>query len=587
MTSNHTVYVYSVYSSVPQYYLTVTGNGHGSQNVASGWFTNGTTVTILNTPSINYYFGNSQVDGVNGSANPVSVIMTANHTVSFYDYLLKYYLTINTDGNEAVNQTSAWFTNGTNVGVRATPNLNYQFTNFTVDGNLVASNPMTVLMTSNHTVYAYSSLIRYYLTINAPANGAINQTSGWFTNGTAVGLLATPNSNYTFLNWRIDGANSTSNPTSVRMMANHTISAYFNLQQSSNSTQYSYTIYTDGSGNYFAKNGTTGQIVYSGTDAASVFNSAISGLPSGGGSIFVDSGIYSITSTINLRLSNTVLCGAGASTVLNVPMTNDFGILVTGAITNATIENLKFVGPGTGYTGDTACLVMVSWTNYVTIQDCYFYGCGSHSIFIVESDYALVTRNYVSGSALDGIGLAQGADYCTVSNNFVTNTSNMHDMNGIDINGKVKASTHNTIIDNTIQWSHGGICFDTACNNIAQGNTISHVILGIDNTGAGGSTATTDNQLIGNTISYSEGANFGLAGYNAGIQISHLADRTTVTGNIISNFADRCILLNSNGNTITGNTFKDSPVGMAVGSGLTGNVLAPNTYINVPAGNYN
>jgi parallel beta-helix repeat protein len=208
-----------------------------------------------------------------------------------------------------------------------------------------------------------------------------------------------------------------------------------------------------------------------------------------------------------------VLRGAGASTILNMP--NDaFGILVTpsGAnlVSNVIIENLNLTGAGVEKSWNT--LIMISYAENITVQNCYFTGAGFHSIFAVETDYSLFTKNQISGSNMDAIALAQGSNHNVVSNNFVTNMSNMADMNGIDINGKAKASTFNTVINNTVLWAHVGICFDTASHNIAQGNTISHVVLGIDNTGTGGTTPTTDNWLIGNTISYSEGT----GGYSAG-----------------------------------------------------------------------
>ena len=69
--------------------------------------------------------------------------------------------------------------------------------------------------------------------------------------------------------------------------------------------QYSYIIWTDGT-NYYAKNGKTGQIDYSGTDAAKVIQSAIQNMTSG--IIFVKSGTYSISDTIRLK-SNIALLG--------------------------------------------------------------------------------------------------------------------------------------------------------------------------------------------------------------------------------------------------------------------------------------
>ena len=361
--------------------------------------------------------------------------------------------------------------------------------------------------------------------------------------------------------------------TSIVAILSITIGAYFVLGSAAAPPQYGrYLISTDGSGNYSAESA-TGGIDYSGTSASAVINSAISSLPAGGGTIFVDAGTYELTNTINLNKSNVLLHGAGSSTILD--MQDDEYLIYIKGVDNVTIENLTLTGAGVEKSSNT--LIMISYDENITVQNCYFYEAGAHTIFAVETDYSLFTRNHVFNSAWDAIALAQGSDHNIVSDNYVDNTLSFY--NGIDINGRVKASMHNTIINNTILWSHGGICFDTASQNIAQGNTISHVILGIDNTGAGGTTATTDNQLIGNTISYSEGA----GGYSAGIQISGLADRTTVTGNTISFFSDgRCILVGSTNNTIDNNTFNNSYLGVKLSADL--NTVSNNLFQDLTTG---
>jgi len=77
----------------------------------------------------------------------------------------------------------------------------------------------------------------------------------------------------------------------------------------------SYTIWRDGD-YYYAKNA-YGAIDYSGTDAASVIQSAISALMTRGGKVLVKAGTYILTKAVQLY-SNTVLEGEGNSTVLKV-----------------------------------------------------------------------------------------------------------------------------------------------------------------------------------------------------------------------------------------------------------------------------
>lgn len=145
------------------------------------------------------------------------------------DPITNYTLTVNAPTHGAINQSSGSFNDGTVLGLLATANSHYHFLNWIIDGSNSTTNPTSATMTANHTVDAYFEIDNYTLTVNAPSNGAINQSSGVFNYNSFIGLLATPDPTYEFLNWIIDGANSTDNPTNVTMSADHTVSAYFVL----------------------------------------------------------------------------------------------------------------------------------------------------------------------------------------------------------------------------------------------------------------------------------------------------------------------------------------------------------------------
>jgi len=94
----------------------------------------------------------------------------------------------------------------------------------------------------------------------------------------------------------------------------------------------SYVIFKSGS-TIYAKNGATGQIEFSGTDAATVIQAAINALTSGG-IVYIKQGKYSIEKTINITMSSialegsiggsdiyeggTILHGDGSTLLLNV-----------------------------------------------------------------------------------------------------------------------------------------------------------------------------------------------------------------------------------------------------------------------------
>ena len=103
------------------------------------------------------------------------------------------------------------------------------------------------------------------------------------------------------------------------------------IEPGSFQTEASYVIFTDGT-TIYARNGTTGAIDYSGTNAASVINSALSALTSGG-KIFLKAATYEIGTTIYLKdfitLSGenhyaTVLKATAAITVLDTPFTGGY-----------------------------------------------------------------------------------------------------------------------------------------------------------------------------------------------------------------------------------------------------------------------
>jgi hypothetical protein len=62
-----------------------------------------------------------------------------------------------------------------------------------------------------------------------------------------------------------------------------------------------YIIFTDGKGNYYAKSGDNGSIVFSSTSASTVIQSAINSLTSGG-KIFIKAGTYILTASVTIPL---------------------------------------------------------------------------------------------------------------------------------------------------------------------------------------------------------------------------------------------------------------------------------------------
>lgn len=104
------------------------------------------------------------------------------------------------------------------------------------------------------------------------------------------------------------------------------------------SNPFSYILFTDGNGNYFAENGTTRKIDYSGTDLAAILNAVIAP----GKTCYFLPGEYHLESTVNVFDKNDVsLYGSGLETsIIQVP-SDICAFNVTG--TDPNVHNTRFI----------------------------------------------------------------------------------------------------------------------------------------------------------------------------------------------------------------------------------------------------
>ena len=211
------------------YTLAVNGvNGTVAKNPNQTVFDYGTIVQLTPTPSVGYTF-TSWTGDASGSANPLSVTMNANKTVTANFTLNAYTLNVTaTNGSVVKNPSQTTYNHGTSVQLTATPNTGYTFTSWSGDAT-GSTNPLTVTMTSNKNITANFTAIVGSFTLNVTAvNGTVvkNPDLVGYVSGASVQLTATPSSGYTFTSWSGD-ATGTVNPVTVVMNSNKNVTANF------------------------------------------------------------------------------------------------------------------------------------------------------------------------------------------------------------------------------------------------------------------------------------------------------------------------------------------------------------------------
>jgi hypothetical protein len=157
-------------------------------------------------------------------------------------------LTIISVPNGGTNPASGNYaeTNGTNVSVTAIPDIGYTLDYWLLDGgNAGSANPISVLMTTSHTLEPVFSQANFTLTVIAATGGNTSLPPGTYTYaaGQMVNVSAAADNGYTFSHWILDGSQvGSTNPFPVSMNSNHTLTPVFS------STSFPY-IYIRSKGN--------------------------------------------------------------------------------------------------------------------------------------------------------------------------------------------------------------------------------------------------------------------------------------------------------------------------------------------------
>lgn len=223
--------------------VTVTGNMSFTANFAAIPYTISVTANPVSAGTVSgggvYYYGDVAVlyaeaysgfefvgwsDGSNENPHSVTVTGNASYTATFSTSGATYYTVsayVSPAGAGEVTGTGT-YPEGTSVTLTAEANAGYSFSQWN-DG--VTANPRTVTVNNNMSFVAYFNAEQYTITVNAnPAAGGSVLGGGTYAYGATAILTATPNANYTFMQWS-DG--NTQNPRMVTVTQNATYTALF------------------------------------------------------------------------------------------------------------------------------------------------------------------------------------------------------------------------------------------------------------------------------------------------------------------------------------------------------------------------
>ena len=188
--------------------------------VSNSEVVSGEEVTLKAVPESTYRFVNWSVGGKDVSKeNPFTTTITV--TTQFKPNFEKDNYTIKvtaggggtvkaTKEGELLNETEVL--NGSKVTLTATPNEGYSFVNWTVNGEEV-STKATYRITVTSNVEYVANFISYKVTVIAGEGGTAKANKTQVGHKEQITLIATPNKDYHFVNWTVNGVEVSSQAT--------------------------------------------------------------------------------------------------------------------------------------------------------------------------------------------------------------------------------------------------------------------------------------------------------------------------------------------------------------------------------------
>ncbi|MCB2380559.1 PQQ-dependent sugar dehydrogenase, partial [Hymenobacter sp. BT635] len=200
----------------------VTGSGSVGRSSLGPSYPSGSLVSLTATPATGFVFSGWSGDAT-GTANPLSVTMSANKTITATFTAAPtttYTLTTPVIGSGTVskNPNAASYASGTVVSLTATPAAGFTFAGWSGEATGTA-NPLAVTMSADKTITATFTAVpaaTFTLTTTSSGSGTVSKSpdQASYAEGAVVSVTATPAAGFTFAGWSGD-ATGTNNPLSV------------------------------------------------------------------------------------------------------------------------------------------------------------------------------------------------------------------------------------------------------------------------------------------------------------------------------------------------------------------------------------
>ncbi len=213
----------------------------GGTTSGSGTYTHGDQVVLVATPATGYTFENWKNGNTIVSADSEYTFVASEDLNLTAYFLMKSYVITATPfplegGTITGLNAGGVYSHGAMVNLTANPSEGYVFVNWTEDGNSVSADAnYSFPANSNRTLVANFTLSNYVITTSSnPVIGGNTSGAGGYNHGDSVSVIATPSSNYSFVNWTEGNVElSTDSIYSFIALANRNLVANFELKKHS------------------------------------------------------------------------------------------------------------------------------------------------------------------------------------------------------------------------------------------------------------------------------------------------------------------------------------------------------------------